>query len=437
MNRKTDFLLPAMLLLSSNAYALDWLFEPDFSFKERYEDNLRMQINPTRSNLISTLSPGLMLGYLADDNELRTNFKWNELIYHGQSELDFSEKLADISHRYQAERFKTDLAAQYAEQSSINTQLDLTGSGDIQTQVARTTRSIAPTVTYNLTERNALQFGYNYVDVAFDRKGNLQNNLSYSDYSNQQYSATAIHTYSPRLSFNLSGSYSAFDSGSDSVSTLNFPNFTRVGNYLVAPGSYQTTSTFSQKSTTFNYQAGLQYAFSEQMQLSLSAGIRNTETQSSFVRKFSGTDIEIANSSQSSSKSGHVFSASLNRISEWGSFSLSAGQQLNPASTGSQQQSTTFSAGAKYNLSERWAAGINASYLMTESASTVNNNNVSNNRTYATLSPNIRWRWTPEINLDLSYTHRQQEYQSIGQTAIGNSVQLQFSYQPQINRQVK
>lgn len=414
MNVKTGFLLPAMVLLSSNSHALDLFFEPDFSFKERYEDNLRMQFNPSRGNLISTLSPGAMFGYLADDNELRTNLNWNHLAYHGESALDFDEKLANLNHQYQAERFKTDLAASYTEQSSINTQLDLTGSGDVNTQLARTTQSIAPGVTYNLTEKNALQLGYNYVDVSFDKHPNL----NFSDYSNQQLSATAIHNYSQRLSFNFSGAYSEFNSAGETASPI-------------------LTTSFSQKSTTLNYQAGLQYAFSEQMQLSLSAGIRDTDTQSTQLTKFTGTDIIVNDTSQSSKTSGHVFSANFNRIGEWGSFGLSAGQQLNPASTGSQQQSTTFSANAKYNLSERWTTGINASYLMTESTSTFNNNNVSNNRTYATLSPNIRWRWTPEINLELSYSHRQQQYESLGQTAIGNSVQLQFSYQPQLNRQVK
>ncbi|CAD6874001.1 hypothetical protein [Methylomonas fluvii] len=84
------------------------------------------------------------------------------------------------------------------------------------------------------------------------------------------------------------------------------------------------------------------------------------------------------------------------------------------------------------------STGINANYLLSESISTFSNDTTrSNNRTFITLSPNVQWHWTPEINLNLSYSYRQQVLESINQTITGDSVQLQFSYQPQINRQVK
>ncbi|QPK64886.1 hypothetical protein IVG45_08095 [Methylomonas sp. LL1] len=445
MKIKTEFLLPALVLFSNHCQAFDWLLQPDFSATERYTDNLRMQITPTRDNLITTLSPGLLLGYIAENQELKTSFKWNELIYHGESELDFSEKIANASHQFNAERFKTDLSAQYAEQSSINTQLDPEGSGNLQIQVPRTTRSVSPGITYNLTEQNAVQLGYNYVDVKFDTTESLADNLGFSDYDNQQFSATFIHTYSERLSFNLTGAYSKFNSSNDSSNSRSFITFIPAPPFLVGLNQSRTTS-YEQSSTTLFYQAGLQYLFDEQTQFSLSAGMRETEnrTRYSQIVTFNPeyppyiTNPEPTEINDTSTASGHVFSANLTRNSEWGGFTLNAGQQLNPSSSGSQQQSTTFSANLRYNLSERWTTGVTASYLMSESTSTLNNNsNISNNRTYTTLTPNIRWRWTPEINLELSYSYRQQEFDALGQTAIGNNLQLQFSYQPLINRQVK
>lgn len=434
MKIKTEFFLPALVLVSGNCYALDLLFKPEFSFKERYDNNVRMQVNPTHSNLISTFSPGVMFGYLADNNELNTRFKWNELIYSSDSALDFSEKLVNLSHKFQGERFKTELAAGYAEESAINNQLDPTvidptqinEAGGVQLLVPRNTKSVSPTLTYNLSEKNSLQLGYSYQDVAFERAQNLINNINYSDYSFQQYSATANHSYTERLSFSLTGVYSEYESANQGPSAF---------------GSIPLTTGFSQKSTTFTYQAGLQYLFDEQTQLALSAGIRDTDTQSTQFTYFRDTTTPFPLSQQSSlsrNTLGNVFSASLARKSEWGNVSLSAGQQLNPASNGQQQTSTTFSAQGRYNLTERLSTGINANYLLSESISTFNNDiNRNNNRTFITLSPNIQWRWTSEINLDLTYSHRQQEFDSINQTITGDSVQLQFSYQPQINRQVK
>ncbi len=435
MKIKTEFLLPALVLFTSDSHALDLLFKPEFNFRERYDDNVRMQIKPTGSNLISTFSPGLLFGYLADNNELKTRFKWNELIYSKDTELDFSEKQLNLNHMYQGELFKTDLTASYLEESSVNNQQDpttidpnqLNEQNGVQRLIPRNTKSIAPTITYNLSEKNSLQLGYSYSQVAYDRKPGLTSSINYSDYDYQQYSATATHAYTERLSFNLTGAYSVYESASE--------------NPGLAFGIFPVTSGFSQKSTTFTYQAGTQYLFDEQTQLAFSAGIRDTTTESTQFTYFRNTTTPFPLSPQtnlSKSSMGNVFSASLSRKSEWGNILLSAGQQLNPASTGTQQTSTTFSARGLYNLTERWSTGLSANYLLSESVSTFSNNNsASNNRTYITLSPNIQWRWTPEINLDLSYSYRQQNYESTNQTAIGDSVQLQFSYQPQINRQVK
>jgi len=42
-----------------------------------------------------------------------------------------------------------------------------------------------------------------------------------------------------------------------------------------------------------------------------------------------------------------------------------------------------------------------------------------------------QWKWTPEINVGLSYTYRQLEYKNSNQLRQDNSLQLQFTYQPQ------
>ncbi len=434
-------LLPIMAVFSNTCQALDWLFEPDLRANERYADNVTMQANPASiiSSMITTLSPGVMLGYQAEDNELKTHFRWNELIYHNASSLDFSEKLLDVNHRYRSERFTTSLAAAYYEQSSINPQLivptlDVTG----QLLVPRFTRSIAPSITFLLTEKNSLQFDYSYQDVSFDRPEGLRN-ISFSDYTNQQFSSMLTHAYSERLSFNLMGAYSIFDS------SISYPQ-TRSFSFFGLPINQSVTTNYEQSSSNFFYQAGLQYAFDELTQFSLSAGMRHTDNDTRFNQTvvydpeipFLGLISRSEENNFSSKASGHVFAANLIRKGDWGNFNLNASQQLNPSSSGTQQQTTSFAAKANYNIDERWTAGINADYRIAENTSVFNDVTNRNDRTYTSVTPNLRWRWTPEINLELSYTFAQREYTQLDQsTSTGNNVQLQFSYQPQINRQVK
>ncbi|MGY6275578.1 hypothetical protein [Methylomonas sp. MgM2] len=432
-------LLPAMAAISNPSQAVDWLFEPDFRASERYSDNISMQANPANiiSSPITTISPGILLGYQAENNQLRTHFNWNELIYHDASSLNFSEKILDLNHLYQGERFTTNLAAAYYEQSSINTQLidptlDITG----QTLVPRFTRSISPGVTFFVTEKNSVQFNYSYQDVTFDRPQDLRS-LRYSDYTNQQFSTTLTHIYSERLSFNLLGAYSLFDSFVSNSENGVIPFF--------IPINVASTTGYEQKSTNFFYQAGMQYEFDELTQLSLSAGMRFTENETRISQTLV-YDPEFppffvnrptSESNVSSKANGHVFSADFTRKGEWGNFALNAGQQLNPSSSGSQQQTTSFGATANYNIDERWTTGINANYRISEYTSTFSTVNSRYDSTYTTVTPRIRWRWTPEINLELSYTFAQREYTSQHQTSTGNNVQLQFSYHPQINRQVQ
>ncbi|MEQ1527905.1 MAG: hypothetical protein ABL925_01210, partial [Methylococcales bacterium] len=129
---------------------------------------------------------------------------------------------------------------------------------------------------------------------------------------------------------------------------------------------------------------------------------------------------------------GQVYRASIQKSFEKGSFFLVGSQNQTPTAQGLQTRSE-ISVTNSYKISERWSSGLTASYAIIE---VTDQKNSQFNRTSYLISPNISWKWTNEINLGLSYTFRQQEYQG-RQPSEGNVVQLQLNYQPQINRQVK
>ncbi|PPD22484.1 MAG: hypothetical protein CTY24_06465, partial [Methylobacter sp.] len=167
---------------------------------------------------------------------------------------------------------------------------------------------------------------------------------------------------------------------------------------------------------------GWQYIPDEQTQFGLSIGKRIT-------------DSEFLNGQLKTTTDGQIFSANLSRSMEWGNISINLGQQLNPASTGQQQQSTTISASTTYNINERLFSRISGNYLQTESVGNLSNNN---SRTFSSLSPSLNWRWSEDINLEFSYTYRQQNFNNASnRDAVGNTLRFQFSYQPKVNKQVK
>jgi hypothetical protein len=446
MKIKTERLLPLLLLYAGNSYALDWLLSPDLSFTERYADNLRMQVLPHKSNLVTTLAPSFMAGYVADDNELQARFNYNQLFYSNETQLDFAEKIVNVNHKFYSDRWKTNVTGFYGVQSSLTTQSEIGSLGNsilVGAVIPRYTRSVNPEVTYQLSEKNSLELSGSYADVTYSF--NPTNALGgYLPYTNEMLNLTLNHKYSDKLSFNATGGYSIYDTSKPLVE----PNY-------LGSTAYPSSLAYSQNSKTFTGQLGFQYAFSEQMLLTAGGGIRDSNTHS--VNNYTVAGLTCAQlqaninnhlagstpyscSTINSTTNGSLYNVSFKRDFESGSVNVGYFQQLNPSSTGSQQQTQSFTLSSNYDLSDRWKLGFTGSYTeVTAIAGYLSNQNsyAYLNRNLISLSPNCRWDWTPEVNLQLSYLYLDQNYTQINQTATANSIQFQFNYQPQINRQVK
>ncbi|PPC90597.1 MAG: hypothetical protein CTY34_07170 [Methylobacter sp.] len=389
---KKGFILLTCICCSFTCNGDEYIFLPSFTANERYEDNLRLQPNKVPINFITTLSPALKFGYLLDNGDLEANFKANQLLYDNESNLDATETILDAKYGFIADRFTFTLDGNHSVQSSITTELTAVGSGILTNiNVFRTSRSFSPSFGYKLTENNTLQTGYSFNDVEFDDSNTVTNGLI--GFTSQQLSSSIIHRLSERQNISLSTAYSLFE----------------------APQSNQSSKTTS-------IQIGWQYIPDEQTQFGLSIGKRIT-------------DSEFLNGQLKTTTDGQIFSANLSRSMEWGNISINLGQQLNPASTGQQQQSTTISASTTYNINERLFSRISGNYLQTESVGNLSNNN---SRTFSSLSPSLNWRWSEDINLEFSYTYRQQNFNNASnRDAVGNTLRFQFSYQPKVNKQVK
>lgn len=413
---KNSFLVPLTLCASITCQAGEYFFEPVFSTNERYDSNIFMRQTPLQDNWISTLSPGVNLGMRHENGKLKSNFTWNQLFYTNQSELNIDEQLFNLDYQHKHERLEWSLSGSYNNQSSINT--ESTTSGLLFTQLMRKQLSLTPSATYSLTALSSLSFDYSYNNTKYEKNSN---NVFFSDYDYHQASGTFNHLYTERDKLNATLSSSL----------------------------YKTKT-----QTTYNNvaQLGWQHSFSEQLITYVSAGMNYSQVDSQSTiplppRFFLGNtpvffdaatnsltlqqQFETVNTKKTAF--GQVYRASIQKSFERGSVSLVGSQNQTPTSLGlqTQMQLTTNTA---YAINERWNSGLSAGYTKSDITGQTNS---PYNSTYYSLSPNINWKWTPEINLGLSYTYQQQEFQSTNQLSQGNTVQLQFSYQPQINHQVK
>ena len=203
-------------------------------------------------------------------------------------------------------------------------------------------------------------------------------------------------------------------------------------------------------------QLGWQHSFNEQLVTYVSAGMNYSQSELQLTSQPLLTPVilfglplyensvtgQVFTSQQFSTASttnthgiGGVFQASVQKSFEKGSIALVAAQNQTPTSQGLQTQSQ-LTLTPTYALTERWSSSLAAQYSMYKMPTSQNSlNNLD--RTTASVSPNISWKWTPEVNVGVSYTYREQEYKNSNQLRQDNGIQLQFTYQPQTNNQVK
>ncbi|WP_374090764.1 hypothetical protein [Methylomicrobium lacus] len=413
---KKDFLAPLTLCASFTCQAGDYFFEPAFNANERYDSNLFMFQRPQQGNWITTLSPSLDFGLRHETGEIKSRLTWNQLLYTNQSELDIDEQLVDVDYKHKTERFLWGVESFYRNQSSLNTEAD--GSGLLFSQVMSKRYHLAPNAVYSVNERNTLIIDYSYDNVRYAQNRNA---INLSDYDYHQISGTLNRIYSERDTLNATVSVSRY-------------------------------STPVQEQIAYNHvaQLGWQHHFSEQLNANVSAGVNYSEVESTVPTTLfygflpNGTPFYIDPNTGflttqqrfrdlKNNNFGPVYQASIQKSFDQGSVSLMASQNQTPTSRGLQTH-TELALASTYSISERWTAGLSTNYSSNEITGEQNN---PFNRIYYSFGANVNWKWTPEINLGLSYTYRQQEFQNNSEPSIGNIVQLQFSYHPQINRQVK
>ena len=385
---KKGFLVPAMLCASFTCQANDYFFQPVISSSERYTSNLLLRPTST-GNWISKLSPGFNVGLRSDNINLKSNFTWNQLFYTNNSALNISEQLFNIDYEHRRGRLQWGLDAYFNHQSSLNNLNTVQGLAFTQVMVKQL--NIAPTVSYALNELSSVSLNYSYTNAAYEKS----QNIILSNYDYQQLSSTFTHLYTEHDKLNATVSGSRYK-----IPTRGLTTFNEVG------------------------QLGWQHSFNEQLVTYVSAGIN-----------YSQSELQSTTITTNTHGIGGVFQASVQKSFEKGSIALVAAQNQTPTSQGLQTQSQ-LTLTPTYAITERWSSSLSANYSMYKMPAAHNGPN-NLDRTYASVNPNINWKWTPEINVGLTYTYRQQEYKNSNQLRQDNGIQLQITYQPQTNNQVK
>ena len=365
------------ILNSAASYAAEWTlnvtgtptfgYDDNVSLSEDEEDSFMLKVSPTLvlGRAVENMSSSIQLGYSIDR-------------YPSISRLDSENPFVRFGTTYSLERAQFGLNASYVENNARNEAEEDTG--DFSTDASSRTRSISPSISYQLTEKDSLQGSYNY--------------------SEKQYSSTDFEDNETK-------------SGTVGWTRQFTERFTGGLNTTVS--NYQTDGlTFSTDDDNYNVSTSLSYQLTEIWLVNANVGFRRLNTE----RK------AITGMITKESNTGSTFDVSTTYDKELDSVFVSYSKALSPSSSGMVNEQESVKLNWSHKLSEVLTASLATSYRETRTASEQSDGEKREN---INLSSSLRWQVDSKLGVNVGYHFRQQKNDN-EKDVDSNAVSVSVSY---------
>lgn len=364
--------------ISSSVSAREWYVQPDVTLRLEADDNLLLRVDD--SDDVFGLRASFFADYGTRTEASEINFTTSVDVYQywGQDNLDrVNVNWGEQSHFQITERSKIGLDAAYVRDNSITSELDVTGL--TQDPIPRDMFNLAPHWSYSLTELQFIETKYRHQEVTYDNTGV---NTSLINYKTDSINFSYLYQWREDLQF------------------------------FVAFGSlWYQVSNFDRDIQNYNVNAGLDYRYSETLNVNFMAGVRFSSSQSNF----NGLQIE-------DSTIGSVFSLGLQKQFELGSLSMSYSRDISPSGAGELLQVDRFQVNSSYDLTAHLVVSLGAGVNITDSDN-------DQGRTYYFVEPQLSWQFSRYMSMSGAYRFRMQEYDNRDGNAISNGVFMSLHYQ--------
>ncbi len=386
------------------AAAAQWYATPALRMQTGYNDNPRFAISNGKSTEIFDLAPSLEVGARAA--------RWGAAVvggvhlrrYPGASDLNRNDNSVNVSSHYDAQRLSWRLDGSYVRSSILGTAQPLgPQTGLIRFQSQRRTGTASPSLTWQVTPTDLLRASYLFQDTSYQDAARL----GLSSFRYHRGSLTYQHDLSARLQVFAIPSYSVFN-----VSATGF------------------------QSWTAGLRLGVTRVFSPTLSATVSVGGRRTKSSGvqlvpQFIWVlFNGQLFRIPNGTRpipfSSINTGVTADASFTKRLERGALTGSFTRALTPNGLGTEVETNALDLALNRPLTRRLVGNLSLNLLRTRSAGVAVSNSVD--RDYARLSPSLRWKWTRQAAIDLSYAYTWTRLQPNGRVARENVIYLTLSY---------
>ena len=148
----------------STAYAEDWSYNFNVNQSLSYDDNVTMSQDP-QGSIVYELIPNLTFLYRTEVIELQADASYGIQRYTDIEDFDFNLQKYSLKGAYSTEKSKFGLSASYSLLPSRSTAEE--DSGDFDSTSDKETKTVAPFISYDLTESDTLSLEAVYTENTF------------------------------------------------------------------------------------------------------------------------------------------------------------------------------------------------------------------------------------------------------------------------------
>ncbi|MDR4480311.1 MAG: hypothetical protein R3B37_11285 [Nitrospira sp.] len=367
-------------------FAAEWSLLPSIGMKGYYNDNLLLTPSPHDPTYGYWISPAAEFAGKTERLEVSGKAALDFVNYYGGETSEFTNIFLPIQMRYRTEKDEWGFAGGFSRDNTLMGELQATGLVLRFTQ--RNMWNASPTWTRTLTENMTFQGTFQFTDTTYE-DGLLLNLVNYQVWGG---SASIAYQYSERDKIQLAATYTNFH-------TTNAPSELRVS----MPGALATVS----------------HQFSESVEASVYGGPRFL-TSSSLVAdtKLMGRDVVW------------VYGTSLSKRFEKAVLQASVGREIMPSGFGLLLQTDRARLTVSYNFSETIAGSFDISgYRISGVSPLANGGTLSDNRLLY-FTPQVDWKLSEWWKMELAYSLRVRDSDSISEPVFSNGLTLMLTYYP-------
>ncbi len=366
-------------VVSGQAAAEKWYFEPVVSMRLGYNDNTQLSTDSEIETFTSYITGDAAFGFRTEVSDVSLTAKMIDRRFDDHKELNTNDQFLRLNSSIRSGLNLFGLGGDYERESTRTSEFDY--SGYSTTNKPKITKSLNPYWDRTLTERSSLRLGGGYTKVVYE-DAEL---TGLSDYTNKSIYASMQHNFSERTMLQAVASKSLYSSDST---------------------EFDSTSV----------QVGLNHMFSETFSVNLLLGPNYTKSE-----------FMSSSGKESASDVGRLIDMGFRKEFELTSVNGSLTTSESAGGEGKMTRNTSLNLSLQHKLSARSTFSLSGSAQQNESGG--GSNDSSSDRTYFSVEPKLSWKASPWWTITGSYRYRQSENTSLDNGAAkSNAVYLTLKY---------